>query len=77
MEPRELAEKYRCPFCDLLVSIDEKACHHCGQVFSEVHRAEMRAAYEKNAKETMPTVIAAFVIVAAIVLALLLYVVAQ
>ena len=74
MEPRELGQKYKCPFCDLLVSIDEKACHHCGQTFSDVHRAEMREAYRQNAKAMMPTVIAAFVTVVAIVLALVFYV---
>lgn len=76
MEPRELAQKYRCPFCDLLVTIDEKACRHCGRLFTDVYRAEMREAYRKNAKEMMPYVVAAFVIVAAIVLALVLIVVA-
>jgi uncharacterized membrane protein YidH (DUF202 family) len=76
MEPRELAQRYRCPFCDLLVAIDEKACRHCGQVFSDVHRAEMREAYRQNAKAMMPTVIVAFVIVVAIVASLVYYVAA-
>lgn len=74
MDRRELAKKYKCPFCDLLVSIDEKSCHHCGQVFSDVHRAEMREAFRRNAREMLPTVLAAFVIVAAVVFALVLYV---
>ena len=74
MARRELAKKYRCPFCDLLVAIDEKACHHCGQVFSDVHRNEMREAYRQNAREMMPYMVAAIVIVAAIVFGLALYV---
>lgn len=74
MGRRELAKKYRCPFCDLLVAIDEKACQHCGQVFSDVHRNEMREAYRQNARETMPYMIAAIGIVAAIVFGLALYV---
>lgn len=67
IDVRKLAQKYKCPSCDLSVRIDQEKCHHCKQIFSDAMRAEMRTAYQKNVREALPYVILAFVLTVAIV----------